>query len=98
MKIIHFTPLVALLAGLIFLGNTNKMAWPVSIASDGSIAAFTHASASLPLGKIKLPPGFSIALYAEVPGARSMVISPSGTLFVGTQSSGFVYAVKDTNG
>jgi glucose/arabinose dehydrogenase len=98
MKILHFTPLAALLAGLIFLGYTNKIASPISIASDGSVAAITRASASLPLDKIKLPPGFSIAVYAEVPGARSMVMSPSGTLFVGTQRSGFVYAVKDIDG
>jgi hypothetical protein len=39
----------------------------------------------VPLDKIKLPPGFSISVYAEVEGARSMVMSPSGTLFVGTQ-------------
>ncbi|HSZ34358.1 MAG TPA: PQQ-dependent sugar dehydrogenase [Puia sp.] len=98
MKILRFTPIAALLVGLFFLGNTNKITSPVSKASDGSVAAITSASASLPLDKIKLPPGFSIAVYAEVPAARSMVISPSGTLFVGTQRPGFVYAVKDTDG
>jgi glucose/arabinose dehydrogenase len=98
MKILRFTPIAALLVGLFFLGNTNKIISPVSKASDGSVADITNASASLPLEKIKLPPGFSIAVYAEVPAARSMVMSPSGTLFVGTQRPGFVYAVKDTDG
>jgi glucose/arabinose dehydrogenase len=46
------------------------------------------------LGSIKLPPGFTISLYAEVPGARSMTLGPGGTLFVGTRD-GFVYAVVD---
>jgi glucose/arabinose dehydrogenase len=46
------------------------------------------------LETIKLPPGFSISLYAEVPGARSMTLGPGGTLFVGTRD-GSVYAVVD---
>lgn len=46
----------------------------------------------LPLDEIKLPPGFSITVYAEVPGARSMALAPDGTLFVGTRGDK-VYAV-----
>ncbi len=50
------------------------------------------------LDRIKLPPGFSIQLYADnVPNARSMVMSPGGILFVGTRSAGNVYAVLDEN-
>ena len=48
------------------------------------------AAEKLPLDKIQLPPGFEISLYAEVPGARSMTLSPSGTLFIGTQKAGKV--------
>lgn len=76
----------------------NKNASAQSKAPDSSVAAISTASAALPLHKIKLPAGFTISVYAEVPGARSMVMSPSGTLFVGTQRSGFVYAVKDVDG
>ncbi len=48
--------------------------------------------------QIKLPPGFRIELYAEnLPGARSMTLSPSGTLFVGTRTMGKVYALRDSN-
>jgi glucose/arabinose dehydrogenase len=53
------------------------------------------AAVTLHLDKIRLPPGFRIELYAEVPGARSMSLSPSGTLFVGTKGDGKVYAVVD---
>ncbi|MGH8057768.1 MAG: PQQ-dependent sugar dehydrogenase [Candidatus Entotheonellia bacterium] len=50
----------------------------------------------LPLEKIKLPPGFEIGIYAKnVPNARSMVLTPAGTLFVGTRSAGNVYAMVD---
>ena len=48
------------------------------------------------LDKIKLPPGFAINVYAEVPNARSMCVSPNGTLFVGTKEKN-VYAVTDEN-
>jgi glucose/arabinose dehydrogenase len=50
------------------------------------------------LACIKLPPGFSINYYAEnVEGARSMALSPKGTLFVGSRDAGKVYAVLDRN-
>lgn len=48
------------------------------------------------LDEIKLPAGFEIEVYAEnVKNARSMALSPSGTLFVGTRSEGNVYAIVD---
>ncbi len=56
------------------------------------------------LKEIKLPLGFKIAMYAEnVEGARSMALSPNGTLFVGTfqqrgKAPGKVYAVLDKDG
>ncbi len=53
----------------------------------------------LPLDKLNLPAGYSIDLYAEnVKNARSMTLSPSGTLYVGTRNEGSVYALKDTDG
>ena len=51
------------------------------------------------LTQIELPEGFHIRVYAKgVPGARSLSLSPDGTLFVGTRSSGRVYAVRDEDG
>ncbi|MDB5200883.1 MAG: sorbosone dehydrogenase family protein [Ferruginibacter sp.] len=49
------------------------------------------------LDKIKLPPGFTISVYAEVPNARSITLSPSGNLYVGNRSEDKVYAVVDEN-
>ena len=55
-----------------------------------------YSASALPLDKIKLPPGFSISIYArDVPDARSMTLSPNGTLFVGTRQAGKVYAILD---
>ena len=55
-------------------------------------------SRGLPLHLIKLPAGFKIELYSSnVPNARSMNMSPAGTLFVGSRHAGKVYAIRDTN-
>ena len=56
------------------------------------LSAATGGSAERRLGDIKLPPGFRIAPYADVPNARSMTLGERGTLFVGTRR-GEVYAV-----
>jgi len=47
------------------------------------------------LNSFKLPEGFAISVFAaDVPGARQMTLSPSGTLFIGTRI-GSVYAIED---
>ena len=67
----------------------------------GSIVAQNSSQAALSeryqLNKIKLLPGFQIQVYAEVPNARSMCMSPSGVVFVGNRSERNVYAVVDEN-
>jgi glucose/arabinose dehydrogenase len=55
-------------------------------------------SETLPLDKIKLPPGFTIELVARVPNAREMALGAKGTLFVGSMSGGKVYAVTLVRG
>jgi len=60
------------------------------------VAAPAFSASKLPIETIELPPGFSISVYAgNVPGARSMTLSPNGTLFVGTRQEGKVYALLD---
>jgi glucose/arabinose dehydrogenase len=46
----------------------------------------------LPLSSLKLPPGFTASIYAEVPGARAMTLGTKGTVFVGTRQDR-VYAI-----
>jgi glucose/arabinose dehydrogenase len=54
---------------------------------------------TLPLDTITLPPGFAIDVYAgNVTGARSMAMTPNGTLFVGSRGAGNVYAIPDRDG
>ena len=78
--------------------NSSKETTSSVASEDNSMPAITEASAKLPLELIKMPAGFSISVYAEVEDARSMALSPSGTLFVGNRSEDKVYAVKDTDG
>ena len=50
------------------------------------------------LEKIVLPDGFKIEIYAsDVENARSMTLSPSGTIFVGNRKSDNVFALIDEN-
>lgn len=86
-------------AGIILLMASGYTSIPErEIAVDGSEAAISEYAETLPLNTIKLPPGFKIDIYAEVPDARQMALSPSGILYVGNKDKNSVYAVKDMNG
>jgi glucose/arabinose dehydrogenase len=62
----------------------------------GLFVVALRSGQALPLDKIKLPPGFSISIYATgVRNAREMALGPNGTLFVGSMNAGSVYAVVD---
>lgn len=59
-------------------------------------AGCVRADSSAGLGRITLPPGFEIAVYADdVPDARSLALGSNGTVFVGSRRAGKVYAVVD---
>jgi glucose/arabinose dehydrogenase len=74
--------------------RTHRMhALLVSLLTLVAAFAATQVSAqSLPLDRIRLPPGFTIELVARVPGAREMAFGAHGTLFVGSVEGG-VYAL-----
>ena len=74
----------------------------MAFAQDRSCSARSQSISALAwsadtakiLGALKAPAGFSVSVYADnVPGARSMALGDRGTLFIGTQSAGKVYAV-----
>ena len=75
------------------------MRTPLRIAALVTAFLLAHAYAPaapaqrLPLERIKLPPGFTIELFARVPNARAMAIGKQ-TLFVGSRSSGKVHALR----
>jgi len=88
---------IAIIAGVAFCCSQSTRETNNN-TSDNSSPAITEVSAALPLDKIKLPKGFSISVFAEVENARSMAITPGGTLFVGNKDEDKVYAIKDTDG
>jgi glucose/arabinose dehydrogenase len=59
----------------------------------------TQDPVGLPLSSLRLPPGFKIELFAKARGARSLVVSEQGVVFVGTggfsdvDPEGRVYAI-----
>lgn len=62
----------------------------------GCLVAATGIAADLPLGKIKLPTGFQITVFADnVENARQMVRGDDGTIYVGSRRAGRVYAITD---
>lgn len=82
-------------------GTTIRTALLVLVIGACLFFSVFGLKASTPeTGSIKLPPGFKIDIYASgVKGARSLAVSPNGTVFVGTKDlRGSVYAVKDKDG
>ncbi|HVL68790.1 MAG TPA: sorbosone dehydrogenase family protein [Vicinamibacterales bacterium] len=74
------------------------LACVVSVAAPSTYMPAAQEK-TLPLDQIKLPPGFSIAVYsADVPNARQMALGDKGTLFVGSRNARRVYAVVDADG
>jgi glucose/arabinose dehydrogenase len=69
------------------------------IALSSTLLACASGAAQRPdVASLRVPPGFSVSVYADdVPGARSMALSPSGIVYVGTRDrgDGSVYAVVD---
>ena len=50
----------------------------------------------IPVGQIKVPPGFQVEVWAHgMPGARMMARGPGGKVYVGTRGIGRVYEVTD---
>lgn len=59
------------------------------------VSSFAWAAPKLPLEKLKLPKGFKIEVWAEVPGARSLAQAADGRVFVGSRTGSEIYVVKD---
>ena len=76
-------------------GRRSLAALAFLAATACHVSSANGADEALPLDKVRLPPGFEIRLYARVPNARSMTMSPARTLFVGNRQGDNVYAVRD---
>lgn len=96
MSHIRFSLLLLFLIAVVACSTENN---PEEKANNKATIIESNYTAGLPLDKIQLPEGFKISVFADsVENARSMALSPSGTLFVGTRGKGSVYAIRDENG
>jgi len=57
------------------------------------VSSQTLADDASYIDDIRLPPGFVIEVFADVPNARSLALGDDGTVFVGTRRGDAVYAV-----
>src|SRR5262245_39745503 len=74
----------------------QNMRLVLAFVITGLVTSAACGKDALLLDKIKLPPGFSISVYATgVPNAREMALGANGTLFVGSREAGNVYAIID---
>ena len=81
-----------------FLGDETETQKGLSPPS-GPPTGIPAADIEKTLKTIKLPPGFTISLYAAgVPAARQMAWGDKGTLFAGSFGLGNVYAIVDQGG
>jgi glucose/arabinose dehydrogenase len=60
------------------------------------LSAASYAK-TLPLADLKLPDGYKIEVYAEVPNARQMAQGADGIVYVGSRRLGKVHAVVDSD-
>lgn len=77
--------------------NKNEDSTTVTDTTADVNEALTSTE-GLELSRLTMPEGFSIAVYARVPNARSLAIGAEGTIFVGNRGGDKVYAVRDVNG
>lgn len=62
-----------------------------------TFCSLTQAADPLPLDKLNLPAGFSIAVFAEVENPRQMAHGEDGDIYVGSLRAGKVHLVRDIN-
>ena len=60
--------------------------------------ACAGAAPTPPLAHLSVPAGFHVSLYSDaVPNARAMAVGAGGTVFVGSNEAGKVYALTDAD-
>lgn len=73
----------------------RRLALLLSLALGACGLAAQPTAPADPLSRLKLPPGFAIAEYARVPGARSLLVAEDGArVYVATRDSR-VFAILD---
>ena len=72
---------------------------PPHAETTGKPEAPAPYTGELPLGKLNVPAGYGVDVFAEgLDNARSLAYAGDGLVFVGTRNEGRVYAAHDTDG
>lgn len=71
-----------------------RYCWQVCIYGASFLLPLKFAQAAPQIEQLKVPPGFHISVYSDqVPSAREIALGAKGTVFVGSMSTGTVYAL-----
>jgi glucose/arabinose dehydrogenase/sugar lactone lactonase YvrE len=90
---------VALVPGVLAPRDTNAQQQPSAQQRPPQQPAAQQQTAPRPVSEFVVPAGFRVEVFAEsVTNARSMVLGPQGTVFVGSRTTDKVYALVDRNG
>ena len=73
---------------------------PLNLLCSAAIILMTgvitpHGQGALPLERLTLPAGFSIAVWAEVENPRQLAIDNQGVVYAGTRRAGKLHALAD---
>ncbi len=104
MKMTRLLPALLLLPLPAWLAATGPALPPEAVETTAPATTSKIPTPAIPakaadrLKLIKLPPGFRISYFAQgVPGARELAQGPDGTVYVGSNGPGKVYALPDRN-
>lgn len=85
--------------GTAVTGRPRGRGWLAAVAVVVAAGLAPTAAAPRPVPALRVPPGFSIEVWAEgLPDARTLVRGDQGTVFVGTRREGAIYALADRDG
>lgn len=89
----------ALLLALMTFGCQSEVKTEETKDDQGTTEAPAAAVEGIDLSTLNLPEGFEISVFADgIDNARSIAMSPSGTIFIGNRNEGRVWAVRDEDG
>ena len=97
-SLLRFSPTL-LAVFLLCLSSCKDEKAAATSSTLGQKISIANAKADVQLDKLQLPEGFTIDVWAaDVPNARSMALSETGTVFIGNRQENNVYALVDENG
>jgi glucose/arabinose dehydrogenase len=98
------TRLAAVIGAMLITSTAFAQAWKQGMTPEQASSTLAPLAgkltvtpaADIPVGKLKLPPGFKLELWATgIPGGRAIAEGDQGKYYVGTRGIGRVYEITD---